>query len=231
MNFKIVVSEPKQRKAYQKEVEQKASGLLGRKIGEVVSGDLLGLSGYKLEITGGSDKEGFPMRKDVEGPVRKKVLLSSPPGFHPKRKGHRKRKSIRGNTISAEIIQVNMKVAEYGKKSIEELLGVKKERAKPEEAKAEEKPKEEAKSEEVKEEKGPEEKSEKEKPSEVKKKEKTEKKQTEAKPETNEEKKEQKPEKKPTEEKAEENPQETPNEEKKETGETPKEETTEEKKQ
>lgn len=145
MNFKIVVSDPKERKAYQKEVDQKASGLIGRKIGEVVPGDLLGLNGYKLEITGGSDKQGFPMRKDVEGTARKKILLSGPPGFHPERKGQRKRKSVRGNTISSEIVQVNMKVVEYGKKSLAELFGVKKEETeetKKEEAKPEKEVKE-----------------------------------------------------------------------------------------
>lgn len=145
MNFKIVVSDPKERKAYQKEVDQKASGLIGRKIGEVVPGDLLGLNGYKLEITGGSDKQGFPMRKDVEGTARKKILLSGPPGFHPERKGQRKRKSVRGNTISSEIVQVNMKVVEYGKKSLGELFGVKKEESeetKKEEAKPEKEVKE-----------------------------------------------------------------------------------------
>lgn len=122
-NFKIVISDPKTKKAYQKEVDQSASGLIGRKIGDVVDGSFLGLPGYKLEITGGSDNQGFPMRKDVEGTARKKIILSQPPGFHPERKGQRKRKSVRGNTISAEISQVNTKVVEYGKKPLSELLG------------------------------------------------------------------------------------------------------------
>jgi small subunit ribosomal protein S6e len=151
MTFKIVVSDPKTRKAYQKEVPQSQSGLLGRKIGDKVSGDFLGMAGYELEVTGGSDKQGFPMRKDVHGSVRKKVLLSFPPGFHPLKSGQRRKKSVRGNTISSEIIQVNAKVLKYGNKSIEELFGVKKEKPK-EEAKAE-KPKEAEKTEKHKEEK------------------------------------------------------------------------------
>lgn len=138
-NFKIVLSDPKSRKAYQKEVDQAASGLVGKKLGEKVSGDFMGLSGYEIEITGGSDKQGFPMRRDVEGQGRKKIILAMPPGFHPARKGQRKRKSIRGNTVSAEIVQINAKVVKQGAKSVEELLG------KKEEKKAEEKPKEEAK--------------------------------------------------------------------------------------
>ncbi len=125
MAFKVVVSDPKNRKAYQKDADEAASGLSGKKIGEKLAGDFLGLTGYELEITGGSDKDGFPMRKDVEGIGRKRALLSGGAGFHPKMKGQRKRKSVRGNTISDQISQINMKITKHGEKSPEELLGVK----------------------------------------------------------------------------------------------------------
>ncbi len=137
-NFKVVISDPKTRKSYQKEIDQAGSGLLGKKIRDKVSGNHFGLAGFELEITGGSDKEGFPMRADVHGAVRKKVLLSSGPGFHPQRKGQRKKKSVRGNTISEAVVQVNTKVVTHGQKTIEELWGIK-----PKEPeKKEEKPKE-----------------------------------------------------------------------------------------
>jgi small subunit ribosomal protein S6e len=148
-NFKVVISDPKARKAYQKEIEQAQSGLMGKKLGDKVSGNHLGLSGYELELTGGSDKEGFPMRRDFEGLARKRLLLSHGPGFHPKSKGVRKRKSVRGNTISPSISQINLKIVTHGTKSVEELLGVKKEaseeKSTPKEEKKEhaEKPKEE----------------------------------------------------------------------------------------
>jgi len=144
-NFKIVVSDPKSKRGFQKEVEQRYSALLGRKVGEHVSGDTLGLAGYKLEVTGGSDKDGFPIRPDVDGIGRKRIVLSGPPGFHPERRGQRKRKSVRGNTISQDIMQVNLKVMEWGQKSLEDIFGVKpkekeaKEATEPEKAK-EEKP-------------------------------------------------------------------------------------------
>jgi len=114
---------------------------MGKKIGDKFSGNHLGLAGFELEVTGGSDKEGFPMRRDMEGPGRKKILLSHGPGFHPKSKGRRKRKSIRGNTISPQISQINMKIVTYGTKTIEESLGVKKEHKEEEK---EHKPKEES---------------------------------------------------------------------------------------
>ncbi len=149
MNFKLVISDPKSKKAYQKEMDQKQTGLIGKKIGDKISGNPLGLTGYEVEIMGGSDRQGFPMRSDVEGIVRKKVLLSLPPGFHPKLRGQRKRKSVRGNTISQEISQINVKVVTYGKENLDKLLGAK---PKPKEAKKEE-VKPEAKAEEKKEEK------------------------------------------------------------------------------
>lgn len=135
MVFKAVISDPKSRKAYQKEAEENASGLIGKKIGDRFSGAFLGLEGYELEITGGSDRQGFPMRPDVEGPARKRVVLAFPPGFHPIRKGERKRKSVRGNTVSKDISQINLRVVKVGKKALETLLGAKEkkpeEKAKP----------------------------------------------------------------------------------------------------
>ncbi len=121
MAFKLVVSDPKTKKSYQKEVS--GEGILGKKIGDKVEGGSAGLSGYELQITGGSDNDGFPMRKDVDGTSRKKILLSSAPGFHPRMEGMRKRKSIRGNTVSDDTAQVNTKVVKYGKESLEKVFG------------------------------------------------------------------------------------------------------------
>ncbi len=211
MTFKVVISDPKNRKAYQKEVEKEASGLIGKKIGDKFSGKVLGLDGYELEITGGSDRDGFPMRKDVSGTARKRILLAFGPGFHPKRKGERRRKSIRGNTIAEDIAQINVKVVKYGPKSLAAHFGVEepkeenkeetKQEEKKEEPKPEEKPKEEKKKEPVKEKP-----KEEEKPKEKPKKEESkaeEKPKTEEKPEKKEAPKEGKKEEKPKEEKKE----------------------------
>jgi small subunit ribosomal protein S6e len=62
------------------------------------------------------------MRKDVTGPRRKRILITSPPGYKPKENGKRRRKTVRGNEISTEISQINVKVTEYGRKPIEELF-------------------------------------------------------------------------------------------------------------
>jgi len=128
VEFKVVISDPKTGRAYQVELsDPQANVFIGKKIGERVDGDAIGLPGYVLEITGGSDKDGFPMRRDLPGPGRRKILLSGPPGFLPTRKGMRKRKTVVGNTISPNIVQINTKIVERGRKKIEELLGLEKE--------------------------------------------------------------------------------------------------------
>jgi len=103
-------------KTEQKELrDEKANALIGKKIGDIIEGSLLDIKGDLL-ITGGSDKDGFPMRKDIDGPIRKKILLSKSIGFKPKREGERRKKRVRGNMITDEIIQINTKLIEKPKK-------------------------------------------------------------------------------------------------------------------
>ncbi len=124
MDFRVVVSDPKSGKAYQVELKDAgANKLLGRRIGDKVEGDVLGLPGYSVLITGGSDKEGFPMRTDLPGQRRRKILIAGGTGYHPEAEGKKKRKSVHGRDISADIGQINVKIVETGSKPVEELLG------------------------------------------------------------------------------------------------------------
>ena len=108
VKFKVVVSDPKTGTAQTVEVEgSQAQALMGRRISEVFDGSILGLSGKKLQITGGSDRSGIPMRWDVKGGGKKYVLLSRGPCFRPRKKGERRRKLVRGNVITEEIYQIN----------------------------------------------------------------------------------------------------------------------------
>ena len=116
--FKIIVSDPETGKSQSVELEEtQAVPLIGRKLGEVIDGAAVKLSGYKLKITGGSDKDGFPMRPNIHGGVRIGAILSEGVGFHPSQKGERKRKTLRGNVITDAIVQINMKIVEKPKKS------------------------------------------------------------------------------------------------------------------
>jgi small subunit ribosomal protein S6e len=89
----------------------KANALVGKKIGDTVPASIVGLPAeWKLLITGGSDSSGFPMIPSLQGGVKKALLLSEPPGFHPRDEGERRRKYVRGNTVTDEIVQINTKL-------------------------------------------------------------------------------------------------------------------------
>lgn len=106
---------------FQTEIED-SSKLSGKKVGNEFDGGIIGLEGYTLEITGGSDRDGFPMRETVEGTARRKMFLEGGTGVNEEREGVRRRKSVRGNTVSDEIQQLNTRVVEEGSKTVEELL-------------------------------------------------------------------------------------------------------------
>ena len=93
--FKVIVSDPDGTSQAVELEETQAVPLIGRKLGEVIDGAAIKLSGYKLKITGGSDKDGFPMRPNIHGGVRVGAILSEGVGFHPTSKGERKRKTLR----------------------------------------------------------------------------------------------------------------------------------------
>jgi small subunit ribosomal protein S6e len=140
--FKFVISH--QKSSVQVEKDQKDAPIIGKKIGDKISGEFLGLSGYELEICGGSDKDGFPMHRNVDGQIRKKQILTDGHGFHAGMEGMRKRRIVRGNTIAADIAQVNCKVVKAGEKDMYELLGVKPKEKKVKEKKEETNEKKEA---------------------------------------------------------------------------------------
>ena len=141
VEFKVVVNDIKNGKSHQVQVSgHHANSLIGKKIGDEVDGIFISLPGYKLEVTGGTDKNGFTMRKDFPGMGRKRLLLSKSQGFNSKESGLRKKKSVRGNTINQEIVQINMKVTKYSSKPIEKLVSIEK---KVEDEEKEEKKKEE----------------------------------------------------------------------------------------
>lgn len=68
------------------------------------------------------------MRKDIEGQTRKKLLVRAGIGFKTDVKGLKRRKTLRGNTINQDVVQINCKVMKVGDKKIEEVLGKKEEK-------------------------------------------------------------------------------------------------------
>ena len=126
MAMKLVIG-TKSGKCYQKELSaEEAEATHGKALGETLNGELFGFSGVELELTGGSDLNGFPMRKDLHGQNRKKVLITKGVGFKGKLRGKRfgglrVKKTLCGNTVHNKIHQLNVKVTK-GDKIIEEAF-------------------------------------------------------------------------------------------------------------
>ena len=139
--FKVIVSDPEGTSKVVELEENRAAPLIGRKIGEIMDGSVVNIPGQKIQVTGGSDKDGFPMRPSVHGGVRRRVLLSGGVGFNSQKEGMRKRKTVRGNIITDEIVQINLKIVGRAKKQ-EESNKVEQKKRKQPKKEAEEAPKE-----------------------------------------------------------------------------------------
>ncbi len=114
VSFKVVIG-TKEGKCLQKEItEPDANHFLGKKVGDKIAGEVIGFTGYEFEITGGSDYAGFPMRKDIPGVGRKRILAVEGVGLKKIAKGIRVRKTVCGNTIHPKIAQINMKILKAG---------------------------------------------------------------------------------------------------------------------
>ncbi len=97
------------------EIDEKKFRFEGMKIGDIIKGGVIGFPNYEFKITGGSDSSGFPMRKDVHGPVKKRILVSKRGiGYKPKRKGEKRRRTVRGNEVTHDMTMINLKVIKYG---------------------------------------------------------------------------------------------------------------------
>jgi small subunit ribosomal protein S6e len=147
MEAKIVVGTKSGRSFNVEAKGDLAAVFIGKRIGDVVSLTPLGLKGYDAKITGGSDKCGFPMRRDMHLIGRSKAFMSRrTAGYRPEdaSDGVRVRKTVVGDIINDVISQVNVVVVKEGHDPIEKLLGLEKPAEAP---KAEEKKVEAAKAE------------------------------------------------------------------------------------
>jgi len=124
VEFTVAVSDPESGHTYQIEVDgQDANRFIGRELGNEVDGGAVGLDGYTLELTGGSDAAGRPMRPDVRGVATKSIMSDGGVGFEPTTDGERKRITIRGREVSDDTRQINAKIVGRGSEDVDELLG------------------------------------------------------------------------------------------------------------
>ncbi|HVB95538.1 MAG TPA: S6e family ribosomal protein [Nitrososphaerales archaeon] len=105
--FKVVISDAKTGKSEVLEAKDATAQLfLGRRLGDTVDLSAVGQP-YKVKITGGSDKAGFPMRADILGGGKRYVLLTEGVGFRHSVEGEKRRKLVRGGLVTEEVYQLN----------------------------------------------------------------------------------------------------------------------------
>jgi small subunit ribosomal protein S6e len=109
--FKLVISDSTGRSVSQELKDRAAQPLVGVRIGSVIDSSVIGIAGGKVKVMGGSDKSGTPMRSDVHGGVKKYVLMSEGVGAK-NLEGGRIRKLVRGNMVTEEIYQLNLRLVE-----------------------------------------------------------------------------------------------------------------------
>ncbi len=118
--FKVIVSDPQAGTSKVVELEEARAALfIGRRLGETLDGSAVDLPAHTVQILGGSDKDGVPMIGNVHGGVRRRVVLTDGVGFNATKKGERRRKTVRGNIITDEIAQLNLKIVERPAKPAE----------------------------------------------------------------------------------------------------------------
>jgi ribosomal protein S6E (S10) len=119
----VNLANPKTKKTYSVKLDNQV--YLGKKIGDDVSLDVIGVSGKGI-ITGGSTKEGIPLAPFLNVPGYKKVLLTSGFGFKEEAvKGEKKRKNVHGMHIDDKIAQLNIKITDLKEDKLDEKFGKK----------------------------------------------------------------------------------------------------------
>jgi small subunit ribosomal protein S6e len=115
MEIKVNVGDPKTKRTVTLTMSaDNAKSVFGKRLGDKIRGELVEKQGYEFEITGGSDNAGFPMRRDVVGTGRRRILVTNSIGQRQTKAGVRIRKSVAGNTVSEFTSQLNVKVVKHG---------------------------------------------------------------------------------------------------------------------
>jgi ribosomal protein S6E (S10) len=97
--------------------EKKLRALYDKRISQEVEGEALGeeFAGYVFKISGGNDKQGFPMKQGVMCNNRVRLLLTKGLScYRPRRKGERKRKSVRGCIVGSDLAVLNLVITKKG---------------------------------------------------------------------------------------------------------------------
>jgi len=113
-----------QQKMFDFEDEKKLRFLYDKRMAQEVEIDPLGdeWKGYVVRIGGGNDKQGFPMKQGVLTNGRVRLLLKKGEScYRPRKAGERKRKSVRGCIVDANLSALNLVIVKKGDGEIEGL--------------------------------------------------------------------------------------------------------------
>jgi len=113
------------------EDENRLRAFFDKRISAEVGGEVLGdeFNGYVFKISGGNDKQGFAMKQGILTNQRVRILFRDGMScFRIRKRGERKRKSIRGCIVSADLSVLNLVIVKKGEQEIEGLTNVNKPR-------------------------------------------------------------------------------------------------------
>lgn len=121
MKFNIANPATGQQKTIDLDDERRFRVFYDKKMSQEVPGDSLGdeFKGYIFRISGGNDKQGFPMKQGVLVPYRVRLLLSAGHScYRPRRTGERARKSVRGCIVGPDIAVLSLVIVKQGEGEI-----------------------------------------------------------------------------------------------------------------
>ena len=121
MKFNIAYPQTGLQKLIEIEDERRLRSVYDKRISHEVEGEVLGdeFKGYVMKISGGNDQQGFPMKQGVLVNTRVRLLLDKNHScYRPRRRGERKRKSVRGCIVGPDLAVLNLVVIKKGEGEI-----------------------------------------------------------------------------------------------------------------
>merc|ERR1711943_182041 len=121
MKLNISYPETGAQKSIEIDDDKKLLPFFDKRISAEVALDSIGdeFKGYRARISGGNDKQGFPMMQGVLTPERVRLLLrKGSKCYRQRRTGEMKRKSVRGCIVSQDLSVLNLVLVKKGESEI-----------------------------------------------------------------------------------------------------------------